>query len=271
MRLVLHLKSDADLSRSEFERKYRSALHGLIHSCLSNSIFATARSVHESKKPSLFTFSGLSGKFQQNGNIISGNTYKLSISSPSGPLFFTLVTYFKSLFISKSLLNLGDCSFQIVGISEFNLSLHSDDVIVSDGPIVLTASENERKKFILMKGNESNKNNLIDSDLFLKLFKINLKHKSKLLNLKIHDKIDNLSLPHCNCDTHENNPKFTSTVRMQIKSEKSDYFVVGNRISMQIPFKSESEICEFEKLMDCGFGVMNSYGFGFMKKVLKHD
>ena len=53
---------------------------------------------------------------------------------------------------------------------------------------------------------------------------------------------------------------------MQIKPNSEDYYVVGNRIRIAVPFSEPSEIAEFEKLMDCGFGVMNGYGFGFMKK-----
>lgn len=271
MRLVLSLIAHGNFSRQEFERKYRSAMHGIIHSALSSSVFPVVQKIHESGDPGMFSFSSLSGKFSKDGEILENNIYKLSISSPSGPIFFTLATLFKRIHLSKKMLELGECRFSITTISEFKPVLSKGDIIMSDGPIVLTKSTNERKQFVLMKGGEKNRNNLIDSELFFSLFKANLKHKAEQLKLPLAERIDDISNP-ISMEIKKHGKTLSAfTVRMQIKPGTDDYFVVGNRISMAVQFSDAQDLTDFEKLMDCGFGVMNGYGFGFMKKVLKND
>lgn len=268
MRLILELEANGNFLRSEFERKYRTAIHGLCHSFFLNSIFPSIRNIHESGNPGLFCFSGLSGKFGNNGELLSGNKYKLTISSPSGQLFFTLVTNFKRLFLSKQLVELGDAQFRLVGAHQFKPALVKNDVIISDGIVVLTKNSLNRKQFVLAKGTEINKNNLIEPELFQKLFKSNLLTKANQLGLSIADKLDQIPDPEIICITKNSQKSPALTVRMQIKSGAEDYFVVGNRIRITLPFNKSEELIGFEKLMDCGFGVMNGYGFGFMKKVL---
>jgi len=269
MRLVLTLLPQGNFSRPEFERKYRCAMHGLIHTWLSQSFFPAVQNIHDSGEPGLFAFSGLSGKFGANGEILGGNAYKISISSPTGHLFFTIATNFKRMHNSKKMLEMGDCCFLISSINEFNLHLQHGDKIVSDGPIILTKGSDDGKKFVLMKGGEINKNNLIAPVLFSSLFKANLKRKAEQMGLGIAEKISEMPALSC-VDVRKGDKILTAfTTRMQMKPGMEDYFVVGNRIHMPIQFKEEQELAEFEKLMDCGFGVMNGYGFGFMKKVLK--
>ncbi|MEM4348552.1 MAG: hypothetical protein QXN37_03215, partial [Candidatus Anstonellaceae archaeon] len=145
MRLVLSLLSKGGFSRQEFERKYRCAMHGLIHSCLSSSVFKEVQDIRNSGDPGLFTFSTLSGKFGPKGDILPNQSYKLSISSPYGPLFFSLVLHFKRMHISKKMLTLGDSAFSIESLKDFTLSLKPGDTIISDGPVILTTVSEKSK------------------------------------------------------------------------------------------------------------------------------
>ncbi|MBU1165738.1 hypothetical protein KKF81_02235, partial [Candidatus Micrarchaeota archaeon] len=153
----MELEATGNFSRPEFERKYRTAMHGLCHTFLSASIFPAVQSIHESGIPGLFCFSGLSGKFGNGGEILADQKYKISVSSPSGPLFFTLATNFKRLFLSKQPIGFGDMQFKLTGLHEFKPALAEKDVIVSDGPVILTKNLAERKQFVLSKGTEANK------------------------------------------------------------------------------------------------------------------
>jgi CRISPR-associated endoribonuclease Cas6 len=266
MRLVLELRANGNFSRQDFERKYRTAIHGLCHNFFSVSIFPAVKNIHDSKAPGLFCFSGLSGKFGEKGKIISDEKYKLTLSSPIGPVFFTLVIQFKQIFMLKKKIEIGDMQFQLEDIKEFSPNLAKNDVVFSDGPIILTKNSENKKQFVISKGSEINKNNLIDAELFSSLFKSNLATKAKKLGLTIVDKLDQIPNPEIVSITKNGRTLEAVTTRMQIKPNSEDYYVVGNRIRMIVPFSEPSEIAEFEKLMDCGFGVMNGYGFGFMKK-----
>lgn len=250
MRLDLYLTTDAVYSRPVFELKYRPAMNAFVYDILANSPFSAVKDLHDSKQPKLFSFSGLKGKFKSNGDILPTNDkkYMISFSTPNTSLFISFLIGIKPYLIEQKPINLGIAKFYLVNMKTKKIKISKNDSFITDAPICLKDKEN---RYILCDDKKWMEALIANSHRKLKVAGFNLSEKdlAKIFtNLEI-KKLGKYSVP------------------LLINNKKQVF--IGNSVSIKVGDLPDSQLPYLEFLFDSGLGSHSSYGFGFIRKVIK--
>ncbi len=255
LRLNIHLKSLQTASRRDFEIKYRSSVQGLIYEICKESDFNDISDMHDSQKPSLFTFSSLIGKFE-NGNIIRDSKYRIVISTPLKNLSMSLISNFKQKIISKKKINLGIVQFDLEGINTVATKVFPNDNYSS----IVALKDSEGKYSVFGNGSRDVRS-------------LNFAEYADLLISNIEKKCNNLGLSREDLKNHiefwPNGKKPIKTIPILL--QQKPYFVTSTKLLIKVkPSATENVRRSLASVFDSGIGSHTSYGFGYVHRVVNN-
>ncbi|RMD67092.1 CRISPR-associated endoribonuclease Cas6 [Candidatus Pacearchaeota archaeon] len=236
MRISIKLKSKADIGVKDFYYKFNSAINSFIHNRIS------ALNLHDSKGYKPFCFGNL---YPVKDRIEQGKIYEITIASPLPQVISELILSFRR----GEKIGVGEGFFELCGAQIRKIQLKRGDCIYSVSPIVIKEKghfvdySKERERFIfLLNRNLLNKYNFFNKT---SITSINLFANVKIKPIKNRFLVKNIT------------------------TKDKDIAVAGYALSFRFGKLSETSLKVLNYVFDLGFGIKNTYGFGFMIKKLK--
>ncbi len=245
MRLLLRLKSIKDTA---YENLYHRKFQGFVYSLLYDTDY---HSLHDKSGYKFFCFSNIFPI----GDIKEEDKRNLLLSSPDEKQIDVMESKLNS--INGKNINIGEMSFQLMGVSRIKPRIENGSRLVSATPIVIRIPERNYKKY----GIDSDKKYIywrpeyafevfvrqLEENLFKKY---NEFHKTNIEEFPVFEQFI-----------------FKKTVVNHILEDNREIKVIGSvwEFAFSHLAKEQKQILEFG--IDAGFGERNPLGFGFMNVV----
>ena len=251
MRLLIYLRAAKEQS---YELMYHHKLQGFIYGLLRDSGFGT---LHDKEGYKFFCFSNIFPI----GDMGEGKILKLLVASPNDKLIESLETPLRGLSASKRRINIGEMSFEVVGLKKLEIKLKSRDLkVLTATPVIIRIPERNYERYGIPE--EERKARYVywrpkySFEAFLKQLSENLIKKfndfygTKLSEYELFEQF-----------------VFRRVTATKVAIDGREYVLVGSMWEFQWDYMDETQRRVIEFGLDSGFGERNSLGFGFVNKI----
>jgi CRISPR-associated endoribonuclease Cas6 len=242
MRITMILKALRTVSQRDAFPKYYAAMQGFVYDKLKNSVFAD---IHNKNKFKNFCFSNLVGV--KHDKVLENHTYKITISSPNVELMNVIRGNLKE----GEIVNLGEFSFELMGVYNYEVKL--DNFCVIETPTIIVVTERVKGRIKSLDFMEES-----EKERYLYLLGRNLIKKYNSFN---GSKIDE------DYDLWKNvmiEPILKG--KYSIPCESLGFKFIGNKLRFKLGYLDDIQKKVFNHCFEAGFGTYCGYGMGFIVK-----
>ena len=243
MRLLLRVRPLKNYVQNEqTTARYHVGMRGWIYSKMKDTNYNW---VHDAKAFKPFSFSSVMGV--KDALLEKGKEYTILISSPLPDL----IEFLRLNSPEGELMNIGEYQFKIMAVKKIEESLRRFDIIRS--ATLISVTKRVENKYVTI-------NFLKNKEEFLNLLAINLIRKyNSGTDSEISE--DYGLFERCLIE-----PLRNKLISVKINANDKQFTVMGNSLLFKLGNLSRTQLNIFNYCFDMGFGVKNSYGFGFMIK-----
>lgn len=255
MRLLLRLKA---LKDQAYDLKYYHKLQGFIYSLLDETPYAR---LHDRRGYKFFCFSNIfpsrGEKRDPSENMRSGELRYLLISSPDVGLVATMKERLEKIMEKGTSVNVGEMSFKLESVKIFEPKIGKSCVLITGTPIVIRIPKENYESYGIEPPKDYDyvywrKNYPLDA--FVKQLEDNLFKKYK----------EFYGQPIRGTFTIFQKAEFLKQVSNSVVVDGREITIIGTlwRFVFEYVGKKQAKLLTFA--IDCGFGELNSLGFGFV-------
>lgn len=244
MRILIDLKS---LKGSAYDLMYNNKLQGFLYNMIKDSPYSF---LHNKKGYKFFSFSNI---FPPT-DCKEGDIRHLMISSPDNSFLQTVSDKMEKLYNERARINIGDCSFSIESLSFVRTRMQKSFSLITGTPIVIRIPKQNYQKYS------------IQSDYPYVFWKPEHSFEAFLKQLveNVYKKYNGFHKADLEAEPLFQQFVFKKPVVNHVVKNGKEIKIFGSVWEFPFSYLSREQQNVLGFGIDCGFGELNSLGFGFM-------